>query len=93
MCWSSTSTTWCLLRRPDNPPAFTEAELAKLQIAHLAYLDRLGEEGLLALNGPLSTSPTRRCAGSPSTAHEPPRKPSSSPSRTRWSGLVVCGVS
>ena len=52
-----------LLRRPDEPPAFTEAELAELQTAHLAYLDKLGDEGLLALNGPLVDQPDETMRG------------------------------
>jgi uncharacterized protein YciI len=46
-----------LLRRPESPPAFTEAQLDGLQAGHLAYLDRLGSRGLLALNGPLVNQP------------------------------------
>jgi uncharacterized protein YciI len=42
-----------ILRRPENPPSFTDVELDELQAAHLAYLDDLAARGLLALNGPL----------------------------------------
>jgi uncharacterized protein YciI len=46
-----------LLRRPDNPPAFSENELDDLQASHLAYLGKLADRGLLALNGPLTNQP------------------------------------
>jgi len=46
-----------LLRRPESPPAFTKAQLDDLQAGHLAYLDKLGSRGLLALNGPLVNQP------------------------------------
>lgn len=46
-----------ILRRPDDAPAFAEAQLDELQAAHLAYLDDLGRRGLLALNGPLENQP------------------------------------
>lgn len=63
-----------LLRRPDNPPAFSEAELDALQARHLAYLDTLAERGLLALNGPLVNQPDATMRGlsfyCTQTAHE-----------------------
>lgn len=46
-----------VLRRPDNPPVFTEAELDELQASHQAYLGNLADRGLLALNGPLENQP------------------------------------
>lgn len=46
-----------LLRRPDNAPTFSETHMDELQASHLAYLDRLVERGLLALNGPLVNQP------------------------------------
>ena len=52
-----------LLRRPDNPPSFTEAELDELQASHLGYLDDLGVRGLLALNGPLVNQPDATMRG------------------------------
>lgn len=52
-----------LLRRPDNPPAFSEAELDELQAQHLAYLDTLSDRGLLALNGPLRNQPDATMRG------------------------------
>ena len=41
-----------ILRRPESPPTFTEAQLDELQASHLADLADLAERGLLALNGP-----------------------------------------
>lgn len=52
-----------LLRRPNNPPTFTEAELDELQAAHLAYLGDLVTRGLLALNGPLVNQPDATMRG------------------------------
>jgi len=46
-----------ILRRADDPPAFTDDELDELQASHLAYLDGLSERGRLALNGPLVNQP------------------------------------
>ena len=46
-----------LLRRPEDPPTFSEAELGELQTQHLAYLGKLADRGLLALNGPLTNQP------------------------------------
>lgn len=63
-----------LLRRPDNPPAFSETELNDLQTRHLAYLETLAERGLLALNGPLVNQPDATMRGlsfyCTQTAHE-----------------------
>ena len=63
-----------LLRRPDNPPPFTDDQLDDLQADHLAYLDRLATRGLLALNGPLVNQPDPTMRGlsfyCTETAHE-----------------------
>jgi uncharacterized protein len=63
-----------LLRRPENPPALSEAELDELQTHHLAYLDTLADRGLLALNGPLRNQPDATMRGlsfyCTETAHE-----------------------
>ena len=63
-----------LLRRPDNPPPFTDDQLDDLQADHLAYLDRLAARGLLALNGPLVNQPDPTMRGlsfyCTETAHE-----------------------
>jgi uncharacterized protein YciI len=63
-----------LLRRPDNPTAFSEEELDELQTQHLAYLDTLADRGLLALNGPLLNQPDATMRGlsfyCTETAHE-----------------------
>ena len=52
-----------VLRRPENPPVFTEARLDELQASHLAYLNSLVERGLLALNGPLVNQPDETMRG------------------------------
>jgi uncharacterized protein YciI len=63
-----------LLRRPDNPAAFSEAKLDELQARHLAYLETLADRGLLALNGPLLNQPDVTMRGlsfyCTETAHE-----------------------
>jgi uncharacterized protein len=63
-----------LLRRPDNSPELTEAELDELQSRHLAYLDTLADRGLLALNGPVRNQPDATMRGlsfyCTETAHE-----------------------
>ena len=46
-----------ILRQPDIRPDLTDAEVDELQQAHLAYLLRLREVGVLALNGPLRDQP------------------------------------
>ena len=52
-----------LLRRPEHPPTFTEAELDELQAAHLAHLGDRADRGLLALNGPLVAQPDETMRG------------------------------
>ena len=63
-----------LLCRPEDPPTFSDAELGELQTEHLAYLDRLVDRGLLALNGPLVNQPDVTMRGlsfyCTETAHE-----------------------
>ena len=63
-----------LLRRPDNPPEYSEDELDELQRQHLAYLGTLADRGLLALNGPLLNQPDTTMRGlsfyCTETAHE-----------------------
>ena len=44
--------TLVILRRPPDPPDFTDAELDDLQAAHLAYRAGLKRDGLLIVNGP-----------------------------------------
>ena len=46
-----------LLRRPDSPPDYPEAELDRIQREHLAYLDSLREAGQVATNGPVTEQP------------------------------------
>jgi len=78
-----------LLRRPDNPPPFSEAELDDLQAKHLAYLGTLEARGLLALNGPLLNQPDATMRGlsfyCTETAHEALRLAENDPMvRARW---------
>jgi uncharacterized protein YciI len=42
----------CLLRRPANAPQLPEAELDRLQAAHLAYRAGLARQGKIVANGP-----------------------------------------
>ena len=44
--------TVVMLRRPDDAPEMSEAELDELQARHLAYRARLWREGVLVVNGP-----------------------------------------
>jgi uncharacterized protein YciI len=44
--------TMCLLRRPPNAPQLPEAELDRLQAAHLAHRAALKREGKIVANGP-----------------------------------------
>lgn len=46
-----------ILKRPDVRPDLEEAEVDRLQQAHLDYLLGLREQGVLALNGPLLDQP------------------------------------
>lgn len=45
--------TLVILRRPAEPPPFSEEELEDLQRRHLAYRADLGRTGVLVVNGPL----------------------------------------
>jgi uncharacterized protein YciI len=44
--------TLVLLRRSPDAPDFSDAELEKLQAAHLAYLKAMRERGVLSVAGP-----------------------------------------
>lgn len=46
------SYTFVLLRRGPRADEFSEQELGELQAGHLAFLDRMGDEGHLLLSGP-----------------------------------------
>lgn len=46
-----------LLTRPDDPTPYPEDELDRIQAAHLAHLDALGERGILRLAGPFADQP------------------------------------
>ncbi|HEU6444026.1 MAG TPA: YciI family protein [Gaiellaceae bacterium] len=46
------SYTFVLLRRGPRADEFGESELAELQAGHLAFLDRMRNEGHLRLSGP-----------------------------------------
>jgi uncharacterized protein YciI len=43
-----------LLRRPDNAPAYDDAELERIQREHLAHHARLRESGHVVTNGPVA---------------------------------------
>ena len=51
------------LVRPENPPAFTEDELDRLQVDHLTYLRSLRRRGVLIANGPLAEQTDERMRG------------------------------
>lgn len=55
--------TLVLLVRPADAPAFDEAELARLQREHLAYLRDLGRRGLILANGPFAEQTDERLRG------------------------------
>jgi uncharacterized protein len=46
-----------LLRRPENAPAYDEAELRRIQAEHLAHHDRLRDSGQVVTNGPVVDQP------------------------------------
>jgi uncharacterized protein len=46
-----------LLRTPENAPAYDNAELARIQAEHLAYLAGLRESGQVVTNGPVTDQP------------------------------------
>ena len=46
-----------MLRRPAEPTEYDEAELGRIQAEHLAFHDRLREEGLVVTNGPVLGPP------------------------------------
>jgi uncharacterized protein YciI len=45
------------LRRPENAPAYDDAELERIQHEHLAHHGRLRESGHVVTNGPVSDQP------------------------------------
>jgi len=46
-----------LLRRPENPPDYDDAELERIQREHLAHHDRLRADGHVVTNGPVIEQP------------------------------------
>jgi uncharacterized protein len=46
-----------LLRTPENPPAFQDAEVGRIQAEHLAFYARLRESGQVVTNGPVMEQP------------------------------------
>ena len=42
-----------LLRTPENPPAYDDTELKRIQAEHLAHHARLRESGQVVTNGPV----------------------------------------
>jgi uncharacterized protein len=46
-----------LLRRPENPPAYDDAELERIQREHLAHHARLRATGQVVTNGPVIDPP------------------------------------
>ena len=52
-----------LLRRPENPPAYDDAELERIQREHLAHHARLRASGQVVTNGPVIDPPDRSLRG------------------------------
>jgi uncharacterized protein len=52
-----------LLRRPDNAPAYDDAELERIQAEHLAYHAMLREQGHVVTNGPVIDQPDESLRG------------------------------
>jgi uncharacterized protein len=46
-----------LLRRPENAPAYPDADLERIQAEHLAYHARLRDAGQIVTNGPVTDQP------------------------------------
>ena len=46
-----------LLRTPENPSAYDDAELARIQAEHLAHHAGLRESGQVVTNGPVRDQP------------------------------------
>ena len=57
------SYTFVLLRRGPRAQDYDEAELDRLQAAHLAFLDRMRRAGHLLLAGPFSDQPDETLRG------------------------------
>lgn len=55
--------TVILLVRPADAPAFSDAELDRLQVEHLTYLRELHRRGALVANGPLTDQTDERYRG------------------------------
>jgi uncharacterized protein YciI len=55
--------TLCLLRRPPDAPALSEAELDALQAQHLAHRAELRRQGLIVANGPFGAQSDIRLRG------------------------------
>jgi len=52
-----------LLRRPENPPEYQEAELDRIQGEHLEHHRRLRESGQIVTNGPVRDQPDESLRG------------------------------
>ena len=52
-----------LLRRPENPPDYDDAELERIQREHLAHHARLRACGQVVTNGPLADQPDESLRG------------------------------
>ena len=55
--------TLCLLRRPADAPALSEAELDTLQAQHLAHRAELRRQGIIVANGPFGAQSDVRLRG------------------------------
>jgi len=55
--------TLALLQWPDGMRDFSEAELERSQAGHLAFLDRMREQGALVMSGPFADQPDERLRG------------------------------
>jgi uncharacterized protein len=52
-----------ILRRPAQPSSYDDETMGQLQAEHLAYLDRLRDDGMVVVNGPLVDQPDESMRG------------------------------
>ena len=52
-----------LLRRPENPPDYDDAELERIQREHLAHHAQLRASGQVVTNGPVADQPDESLRG------------------------------
>jgi len=80
--------TLALLQWPDGMRDFSEAELEHSQAGHLAFLDRMRDQGALVMSGPFADQPDERLRGISlyRTPLEETRRRSRATRPCRWDG-------